>query len=66
MVISNTSAYVLDFTIILSLVITLFQHVPFWHHKVEWLGNPLLYVLVGFFGPDRALCSIAFLSLGTY
>ena len=22
--------------------------------KVEWLGNPLLHVFVGFFGPDRA------------
>ena len=33
MLILNTSAYVLDFTIILSLVITLFKHVPFWHHS---------------------------------
>ena len=30
--------------------------------KVEWLGNPLLYVFVSFFGPDRAERSIAFLS----
>ena len=30
--------------------------------KVEWLGNPLLYVFVSFFGSDRAQRSIAFLS----
>ena len=29
---------------------------------VEWLGDPLLYVFVSFFGPDRAQRSIAFLS----
>ena len=26
--------------------------------KVEWLENPLLYVFVNFFGPDRAQRSI--------
>ena len=30
--------------------------------KVEWLGNPLLYVLVSFFETDRAQRLIAFLS----
>ena len=30
--------------------------------KVEWLGNPLLYVVVCFLGPERAQRSIAFLS----
>ena len=30
--------------------------------KVELLGNPLLYVFVSFFGPDRAERSIAFQS----
>ena len=30
--------------------------------KVEWLGNPLLYGFVSFFGSDRAQRSIAFLS----
>ena len=30
--------------------------------KVELLGNPLLYVFVSFFGPDRAQRSIASLS----
>ena len=29
---------------------------------MEWLGNPLLYVFVSFFGPDRAERSIAFRS----
>ena len=33
-----------------------------WLIIVEWLGDPLLYVFVRFFGPDRAQRSIAFLS----
>ena len=33
---------------------------------MEWLGNPLLYVFVSFFGPDRAQRSITFLSFWTY
>ena len=35
--------------------------------KVELLGNPLLYVFVSFFGPDRVQRSIiVFLSFWTY
>ena len=37
-----------------------------WLIIVEWLGDPLLYVFVSFFGPDRAQRSIAFLSFWSY
>ena len=33
---------------------------------MEWLGNPLLYVFVSFFGPDCVQLSIAFPSFWTY
>ena len=38
------------------------RDVKAWLIKVEWLGDPLLYVFVSFFGPDRTQRSIAFLS----
>ena len=38
------------------------RDVKAWLIKVEWLGDPLLYVFVSFFRPDRTQRSTAFLS----
>ena len=38
------------------------RDVKAWLIIADWLGDPLLYVFVSFFGPDRTQRSVAFLS----